>query len=67
MIDVHVVCYTDGQLIVTLQEPIMAVDEGRRVLPVCVDFLGSNLNREAVVTLTTVTGMAQGGEKYNAL
>ena len=53
--------YIDGQLIVTLQEPIMAVDEGVSTFPVCVDFIGSNLNREAVVTLsTTQTGTALG-------
>ena len=44
----------------TLLDPIMAVDEGTRILPVCVDFVGSNLGREAVVTLTTVTGQAVG-------
>ena len=45
----------------TLQEPIMAVDEGRGVIPVCVDFVGSNLGRQAIVTLTTTeTGGAIG-------
>lgn len=51
---------TDGQLIVTLQEPIMAVDEGKIQLPVCVDFLGSTLSNPIIVTLTTITGTAVG-------
>ena len=45
----------------TLQEPIMAADEGISTFPVCVDLVGSNLNRDAVVTLTTIeTGAALG-------
>ena len=45
----------------TLQEPIMAADEGILRFPVCVDFVGSNLNRVIVVTLTTTeTGAALG-------
>lgn len=44
----------------TLKEPITAVDEGRTELPVCIDFLGSNLDRQVIVTLTTVTGVAAG-------
>ena len=44
----------------TLQEPIVAVDEGKNMLPVCIDFVGTNLQREAVIMLTTITGSAQG-------
>lgn len=44
----------------TLREPIMAVDEGKRELPVCVDFLGSFLSNPIIVTLTTITGTAIG-------
>lgn len=40
----------------------MVVDEGKRELPVCVDFLGTNLINEIIVTLTTVTGGAQGAQ-----
>ncbi|CAI8049200.1 hypothetical protein GBAR_LOCUS27080, partial [Geodia barretti] len=37
----------------------MAADEGISTFPVCVDLVGSNLNRDAVVTLTTIeTGAA---------
>ena len=50
----------DGRLDVTLTEAVVAVDEGRVELPVCVDFLGSVLTRQVVVTLTTLTGSAQG-------
>ena len=44
----------------TLQEPIMAVDEGLIMLPVCVDFVGPILNTQAIVSLTTITGGAVG-------
>ena len=48
-------------MVVTLLEPVMVVDEAKTMLPVCVDFLGSNLDRAVIVTLTTTnTGSAQG-------
>ena len=66
MLSVLLMCMyttTDGQLLVTLIEPIMAVDEGKTLFPVCVDFIGSDLDRAVVVTLTTInTGSAQGNE-----
>ena len=57
----YIYIYTGGGVVVTLLEPVMPVDEGQTMLPVCVDFLGSNLDRTVIVTLTTTnTGSAQG-------
>ena len=50
----------DGEVLVTLQEPIMAVDEGRAIVPVCVDFLGTTLARQIIVTVSTSSDTAIG-------
>lgn len=50
----------DGLLVVTLQEPIMAADEGRSLVSVCVDFLGTTLERQVIVRVTTSSDSAIG-------
>ena len=61
--------YTDGAMEVTLTDRVFAVDEGISVgeVSVCVDLIGSNLERNVVVTVTTTFGTATGLEPQKTI